>query len=105
MTEQEAIKILKRLVLCGTCTTGPCEECERKLAKDAALSALEEIQKYRTIGTVEELQKIKEKITPSKVFVKEFLGEKYYQCPVCYWMLTHEEKYCNNCGQALDWSK
>lgn len=58
MTEQEAVKVLKRLVLCGICTTGPCEDCERKQAKDAALSALEEIQKYREIGTVEEIRRM-----------------------------------------------
>lgn len=49
MTEQEAIEVLKHLNFCGICTTGPCEECERKQAKEAALIALEEIQQYRNI--------------------------------------------------------
>ncbi|MCI9142567.1 MAG: hypothetical protein HFH87_08095 [Lachnospiraceae bacterium] len=55
MTEQEAVKIIKRLNFCGLCTTGPCGNCERKQAKDTVRSALEEIQQYRTIGTVEEI--------------------------------------------------
>lgn len=58
MTEQEAIKVLKRLVLCGICTTGPCDQCERDLAKKAALAALEEVQQYRAIGTVEEIKRM-----------------------------------------------
>lgn len=56
MTEQEAIKVIKNLVFCGLCTTGPCADCERKQAKEVALVALEEIRQYRAIGTVEEIQ-------------------------------------------------
>lgn len=66
MTEQEAIKVLKRLVLCGICTTGPCEDCERKQAKDVALQALEEIRKYREIGTVEEIRRMQKYATLAK---------------------------------------
>ena len=100
MTEQEIVEVLDDIWTFGHEPTDKQREVVR-----AAMDALEELQHYRAIGTVEELQKIKEKITPSKSFVKEFLGEKYYQCPVCCWMLTHGEKYCNNCGQALDWSE
>lgn len=53
MTEYEAIEVLKKLNFCGICTTGPCGECERKLAKEAALIAMEEIQQYRNIATCE----------------------------------------------------
>lgn len=55
MTEKEAIRVIKKLNFCGLCTTGPCGDCERKQAKDTVLSTLEEIQKYRAIGTVEEI--------------------------------------------------
>ncbi len=46
MTEHEAIKAIKKLNFCGLCTTGPCGDCERKQVKDAAISALGEIQQY-----------------------------------------------------------
>lgn len=39
---------------CGLCTTGNCAECDRKIAKDEAIKALEELQVYRSIGTPEE---------------------------------------------------
>ncbi len=58
MTELEAIKVINKLVFCGLCTTGPCGECERKQAKDAAVVALVEIQQYRAIGTVEEIKRM-----------------------------------------------
>ena len=48
MMENEAVKVLKRLVLFGICTIGPCEDCERKQAKEEALSALEEIKGGRS---------------------------------------------------------
>lgn len=53
MTENKAISVIKYLNFCGICTTGPCVDCERKQAKDEALSALEEIQRYREIGIVD----------------------------------------------------
>lgn len=45
MTEQEAISVLKMIETHGSLPTN---------AKDEAIKALEEVQKYRQIGTVEE---------------------------------------------------
>lgn len=42
---QKAINTLKYLNFCGICTTGPCDNCDRKLAKDAAIAALKEKQR------------------------------------------------------------
>ena len=51
MTEQEAISVLKMIETHGSLPTN---------AKDKAIKALEEIQKYRAIGTVEECRENKE---------------------------------------------
>jgi hypothetical protein len=65
MTENEAIKILKK-DSCYECTRGTgspfnCEygECRVAKATRVAIKALEEVQQYRAIGTPEELQDMK----------------------------------------------
>ena len=104
MTEKEAIKVIKKLVFCGMCTTGPCGDCERKLAKDMALSALEEIQQYRAIGTVEECREAREKREPKKIVPDGAFGE----CPCCGEPFNseligeYEMRFCIWCGQALN---
>ena len=65
MTESEAIKILKKdsCYECAQGTDSPfnCEygECRVAKATRVAIKTLEEVQKYRAIGTVEELQDMK----------------------------------------------
>lgn len=51
MTEQEAISVLKMIETHGSLPTN---------AKDESIKALEEVQKYRAIGTVEECRENKE---------------------------------------------
>ena len=69
--------------------------------------ALEEIQQYRAIGTIEEFKALKEKETPKKLIVKGvmgFQGEETYCCPNC--GLDNSQWGCNrcvDCGQKLDW--
>ena len=50
------IEVIKSMNFCGLCTTGNCAECDKKTAKDEAIKALEEVEQYRAIGTVSELQ-------------------------------------------------
>lgn len=65
MTEQEAIKDI-RMKACSDrykaihCSDN-CMFGEFKCAFQVAMDALEEIQQYRTLGTVEELRDLKEK--------------------------------------------
>lgn len=63
-----------------------------------AIQALEEIQAYRAIGTVEELKELKEKSEPKKT-----VGLYGNICPSCSWVVSHNNKYCESCGQHLDW--
>lgn len=65
MTENEAIEILKNdsCYECsyGCCGAGNCgiESCNVAKATEEAIKALEEIQQYRAIGTVEKMQDMK----------------------------------------------
>ena len=79
---------------------------EERLTVDetyAVKNALEEIQKYRRIGTVKECQELKEKQREKKV-------EKIYkfssaECPLCEHRIeAHASKiFCPYCGQKVGW--
>ena len=82
MTEQEAIKILSL------------DEKEKKLLKnltpvyEVAIKALEEVQKYRAIGTLEGCRSAVEKQKAKKPIIeheetKDCVTEMEWKCPVC----------------------
>lgn len=56
------------------------------------------LREYQSIGTVEELKALKEKAEPKKV-----TGLYHNICPTCSWVVSHNNKYCESCGQKLDW--
>ena len=77
-----------------------------------AAQALEEIQKYREIGTVEECREAREKQIPKECIVDSCPDHTHYKCPLCgqielsiykhgFPRLGRITKYCENCGQAL----
>ena len=67
---------------------------------EMAMQALEEVQQYRAIGTVEELREAKEKQNRRK----RIIGiQNFYKCSVCDTVLRRTDKYCHECGQAIDW--
>lgn len=79
-----------------------------------AISALEEIQQYRAIGTVEECRKARERQMRKKVnnrkLLRDFNKTPYSvrgDCPNCgsVGLLSMNTDYCNACGQKLDWSE
>ena len=103
MTASEAIKMLEiQKPAYG------CKEYQKPLmyAYEMAIKALEEVQQYRAIGTPEELQAAKEKQILKK---PRFYTHNYY-CSVCDNLVGNNEfewrrfKYCDTCGQRLDWS-
>lgn len=115
MTENEAIKEIQKEAcnekgiskLChDRCLYGK-EEC----AYSMAIKALEEIQQYRAIGTVEECREARER-QESKT--PNIWGDgcdsdgniiyDMYDCPNCgksYEIDYHDYKHCPECGQAL----
>lgn len=115
MTENIAIYCLKaaselNTEMCEECPlygqTGADHCCEDAL--QVAIKALEELQQYRAIGTVEECRAAVEKQTAKKVKsisqVKD--GDSYAgligRCPCCGDILEEDTVYCD-CGQKLDW--
>lgn len=77
-----------------------------KEATKLAIQALEEIQQYREIGTLEEYQMARDKQKEKKVKKDEYCGFVSYECPTC----GHDVgdggmKYCKNCGQRLEWKR
>lgn len=97
MTPEEAIKSLQNIVEYWTYKPTEVE------AAKMAIAALEEIQQYREIGTVEECREAVEKQKPKKPHrnYKKFSG---LWCK-CGWYLGRKQcldiKYCPKCGQAI----
>ncbi len=113
MTENEMLKIAVHC-LGVQAEQEVCEECDiygncHTDCKDVAavaIKALEEIQQYRKIGSVEECREAveKQKAKKPEVIDQDF---DYYKCPVCgeyIWATDNinDHKYCLNCGQAID---
>lgn len=101
MTEFEARKELKELIKDNKRISA--EEYE---ALEKAIFALEEIEDYRAIGTVEEFKALKEKTTA--ITIKHFkkAGQILHYCGACGRdILSDIEQHCPACGQKLDWSE
>ncbi len=109
MTESEAIEELK--YDCNELGKAiPCDTSWGKLFENAyamAIKALEEIQQYRAIGTVEECREAIEKQKSKKPTEQFRLGTsgRGGKCPSCKHYLDRsvDAMYCD-CGQKLDWS-
>ena len=63
---------------------------------DIAIKALEEVQQYRAIGTVNECREAVEKMKPKKTAMETI---KVHICPVCGFGGIYD--YCGNCGQRV----
>lgn len=67
--------------------------------------ALDELEQYKAIGTVDEFKDLKEKNEPKK---PRFYAHNYH-CTECGILVGNNEfqwqrfLYCDNCGQKLDW--
>lgn len=107
MAENEAIEFMKRY-LDADCYTDKCVN-----AHNIAINALEEIQKYRAIGMVEECRSAVEKQTAKRPYYE---GDGYadghlvydtWICPCCgkhYEVDYDDYDFCPACGQCIDWS-
>lgn len=71
-------------------------------AVEMAIKALEEVQKYRKIGTMEECRAAMEKQTARKATTNHSWTHYHFFCPVCK-KEVNDMKYCPSCGQKLDW--
>jgi len=122
MTESEALEWFKGFynadcekedfehTICADCMF----PCRHGVPILRAISALEEIQQYRAIGTVSEFRELKEKATAKEPYL---FGDGYadgvpvydeWNCPNCdtnYEVDFEHYDYCPMCGQHLDWSE
>lgn len=110
MTEKEAIKQLKfdrEMILINPSTGETYKPVELKIinkdnyktyiADGMAIAALEEIQKYREIGTVDECQVAVDRATAKPL-------TNLNACPNCGRYIGNDVRpWCHSCGQRLDW--
>ena len=108
MTENEAIEVLNEIVDEIAEDDGICyvTDCNKE-PLEMAIQALEENQQYHAIGTVEDLQALKEKAEPKKpISIDEW--SEYWKCPTCGKLAVDnfgcKFKFCRECGTKLDWS-
>ena len=105
MTENEAIEIIK-YASAFNLDSSPLTK-----ALEVAITALEEVQQYRAIGTIDEFKALKEKNEPKKPIlnnpkINEFYIKEAKLCPACHSYINNcSGDYCRDCGQKLDWSE
>lgn len=100
MTENEALKMIKSMTIHPNC-----EMLKAFDFQSIVIKALEDLEQYRAIGTIEEFKDLKEKSVAKK---PRFYAHNYY-CTECGNLVGNNEfewqrfLYCDNCGQKLDW--
>lgn len=112
MTESEAIEGLG--ILNNGLNEAFVNADELSEALQMAIQALEEVQKYREIGSIEECRASREKQIPKN---PTYDGDGYapdgtfvwdeWICPCCgtrYEVDYDEYDFCPNCGKKIDWS-
>lgn len=114
MTESEAIEELK--YDCNELGKAiPCDTswgCSFENAYEMAIQALEEVQKYRKIGSMEECRAAREKQIPKRAYHISPVDDNdnaNVECPEChattdYAVNVIKRGHCWKCGQLLDWS-
>lgn len=69
-----------------------------------AISAMQELQEYKQLGTLEEVREAVEKQEeerPQKVL--GIFGGEEYECKNCGSPVEYLDEYCRCCGQKQDW--
>lgn len=89
-------------------------------ALDTAISAMQELQEYRKLGTLEEVRKAVEKQNAEKPKAYRLESHGVYEgllycCPNCGCSIIKQDnrgflsgpmaKHCLNCGQKLNWTE
>lgn len=106
MDYQEAIYCMKVMAdeeVCEECNYY--QSCDHTKQSDMAkivISAMQKLQQYEELGTLEEVREAVEKQRKVKPEDGEY-------CPICHTFLKDEDDvpgfYCMNCGQAIDWGE
>ena len=115
MKENEAIEVLKDFGnQVSVKADGAYQSTIGEKACDVAIKALEEVQKYRAIGTPEECRAATEKQKAKKPhceydgYLDGHLVYDTWICPCCGKRYDVDEDghydFCKKCGQHIDWS-
>ena len=100
---EENSSILKELSPSGR-DASECIKCKQE--HEQLAEWLEELKEYRTIGTPDECREAVEKQKERKPIKYDKTVPWAYACPKCGDLLIktkYEYKYCDTCGQKLDW--
>lgn len=110
MDYQEVIEWIneRKLSRCENCLRKGNEYCggncriENEVMK-IAISAMQELQEYKQLGTLEEVREAVEKQKKKKPRA----SNRCYVCPRCGLVtsLKIKHNYCDACGQHIDWRK
>lgn len=106
MTENEVIRYGKDYLKDLCCAACKISDIHKNFVR-MAIKALEEIQQYRAIGTVEECRAARERQKEMKTgepYINGY-GNKKAECLNCHCTVMHPANYCKFCGQKLDWSE
>ena len=75
----------------------------RMFATNEVIRLQKELDEYQEIGTVKEFKILKEKNTPMELAEHNFQDEvHHYLCPSCRNIVSHNQNYCEECGQRLE---
>ena len=73
-------------------------------ALSAAISAMQELQEYRKLGTLEKVSDAVEKQKEERPRpVLGIFGGEEYECRECGNAVEYMDEYCKWCGKAQDW--
>lgn len=100
MDYQEAIEYMRKE------SHRQCVNSEGQDAYIIAISAMQELQEYKQLGTLEEVRETVEKQKeehPQKVL--GIFGDEEYECKNCGSPVDYMDDYCKWCGKAQDWSE
>ena len=114
MDYQEAIEYMRKE------SHNQCVNSEGQDAYIIAVSAMQELQEYKQLGTLEEVRDAVYRREPLKIKIGEKYNKGYmskaYFCNHCNKFICfkgiekstticHTYLFCNNCGQKLDWGE
>ena len=107
MDYKEAIEILKDFdSQVSAKADGAYQSTIGKMACDIAISAMQELQELKKIGTMEEVREAVEKQKEERpiALLGTFGGEEH-ECRECGNTVEYMDEYCKWCGKKLDWSE
>ena len=104
----EILNELKQYRAIGTVKEIKIREAQFQRLSEGYLIDLTSLREYRELGTIADLQALKEKSVAKKVIVyghNDAVGTDVGLCPMCNGrpLRACDNQYCSDCGQHLNW--